>query len=176
MGMGEVKKQKQFPHISRFITALKTKKTLRSIAPVFVAVGILIIALVNITAFSHLPHEVWNLLTNPNDAPSLLSVASKLKSPTAQKSFLTMLRENNQDEIATNALLIQHNRKKKIEEVRTLLVQFPRYPDAHAYIAVLMLQNEQCVDAAHEINIALTLDPNREELQKLSQTIQKQCE
>jgi len=64
---------------------------------------------------------------------------------------------------------------KRITEINMLIRQYPKYPDAYAYKALLLSGEGQCSQARLAIQKARELDPNRETLQNLEREIETHC-
>ena len=169
--MTEIKKQKKFPHISRIITAAN----LRRIAPLFVALGIFMIGVANVAAFTKLPELARSLMRNPVDAHELTAVASNIRVESAQRVINEFLLAHGKENIITDVVVAKQKRAVKLAEVTMLIEQFPRYPDAHAYKSILLLEEGQCDHAKKEIQKARELDPNRKKLQEIEREIKESC-
>lgn len=169
--MASDKKQKIFPHISRMITATN----LRRIAPLFVALGIFMIGMANVAAFTKLPELARSLMANPVNGHKLTSVATNIRVQSAQQVLDEFLLAHGKDTIITDVVVAKQKRSVKLAEVTMLIEQFPRYPDAHAYKSILLLAEGKCDQAKKEIQKARELDPNRRKLQEIEREVQKSC-
>ena len=172
--MGEKKEHKQFPHISRIITA-PLKKYAQSLAPLFIALGIVLIGMANIVAYVRLPKLARAALAHSTDNGVLKTIATNIHTEPARQILSAYLQEHGNERIATDALVEQHVFTKRITEINMLIRQYPKYPDAYAYKALLLSGEGQCSQARLAIQKARELDPNRETLQNLEREIETHC-
>jgi len=172
--MGEKHDHKKFPHISRSITAL-LKKHARKLAPLFIALGIVMIGIANIAAYGKLPKLAKTALVDPMNSATLTQIAAHVHQETAQKLLSMYLLATGNRYIATEAYVAHIKRDKKRAEIDILIREYPQYPDAYAYKALLLAEAEKCDTALLAIQKARKLDPNRNTLQDLEKELETHC-
>ncbi|MCR4328982.1 MAG: hypothetical protein NUV65_00360 [Candidatus Roizmanbacteria bacterium] len=173
--MGEKHEYKKFPHIYRTITA-HLKKYARPLAPLFIALGIIMIGMANIAAYGRLPNLAKTALANPLDTTTLKTIATNIHEESARQTLSAYVLEHGNEQIVTDAFVQQQARTKKLVEINLLIRQYPKYPDAYAYKALLLTDQGQCDDARVTIQKARLLDPNRKTLQSIEKELELHCQ
>ena len=162
----------EFPQISRIITALREFGVRKDrISMLLVLSGLFFLLVLNLLVVFFQPPYLQKLMQNPQNQEILEIVLKQNTNPHLEVYLKGSLQRagglDKVKEIAAQKLAAA----AKLQQIDTLVRENPKYPDGHAYQAVLLYRQRECSGAKKALHRALALDPSRNEFLKLQKVI-----